>query len=236
MHKIAIPQYMIDRVIQLRGKEHCFEEFDPIRTALLVVDMQNAFMMPGVAHALCAPAQEIVPNVNRLATAVRAAGGTVVWIKGVFAPESLQDWSVAYEMAGAGGTARRIAALTRDSKGYELWSALEVMPQDIHVEKTRFSAFIEGSSAIERVLRERGIDTVRVAGAVTNVCCESTARDAMMRNFRSIMVTDANAAFTDDEHNAALTSFYLVFGDIMSTDLVIDRLARNAARRRSAAE
>jgi ureidoacrylate peracid hydrolase len=236
MHRIAIPQYMIDRVIQLRGKEHCFEEFDPTRTALLVVDMQNAFMMPGVAHALCEPAQEIVPNVNRLARAVRAAGGTIVWIKGVFAPETLETWSVAYEMAGAGGTERRIAALARDSKGYELWSALEVLPQDLHVEKTRFSAFIQGSSEIERVLHERGIDTVLVAGTVTNVCCESTARDAMMRNFRAIMVTDANAAFTDDEHNAALTSFYLVFGDIMSTDLVIDRLARNAARRRSAAE
>jgi ureidoacrylate peracid hydrolase len=234
MHKIAIPQFMIDRVKQLRGKEHCFEDFDPTRTALLVVDMQNAFMMPGIAHALCEPAQEIVPNVNRLARAVRAAGGAVVWIHGVFAPESLDDWSVAYEMAGKSGTERRIAALTRDSKGYELWAALEALPQDLHVEKTRFSAFIQGSSDIERILRDRGIDTVLVVGTVTNVCCESTARDAMMRNFRAIMVTDANAAFTDEEHNAALTSFYLVFGDIMSTDLAIERLAKNA--RRPAAE
>jgi ureidoacrylate peracid hydrolase len=234
MHRIAIPQYMVDRVKQLRGKEHCFEDFDPTRTALLVVDMQNAFMMPGVAHALCEPAQEIVPNVNRLARAVRAAGGTVVWIHGVFAPESLEDWSVAYEMAGKGGTERRIAALTRGSKGYELWPELEALPHDLHVEKTRFSAFIQGSSNIERVLRERGIGTLLIAGTVTNVCCESTARDAMMRNFRAIMVTDANAAFTDEEHNAALTSFYLVFGDIMSTDLAIERLERNS--RQKAAE
>jgi ureidoacrylate peracid hydrolase len=234
MHRIAIPQFMIDRVKQLRGKEHCFEEFDPARTALLVVDMQNAFMMPGVAHALCEPAQEIVPNVNRLARAVRAAGGTVVWIHGVFAPESLQDWSVAYEMAGKGGAERRVAALTRGSKGYELWPELEALAHDLRVEKTRFSAFIQGSSDIERVLRERGIDTVLIAGTVTNVCCESTARDAMMRNFRAIMVTDANAAFTDEEHNAALTSFYLVFGDIMSTDFAIERLERNS--RQKAAE
>lgn len=236
MHKLSIPQSVTDRVIERRGREHCFAELDPAKTALVVVDMQNAFMMPGVAHALCEPAQEIVPNVNRLARAVRASGGAVVWIKGVFAPETLETWSVAYEMAGRGGTERRIAALTRDSKGYELWPALEVMPEDLHVEKTRFSAFIQGSSEIERVLRERGIDTVLIAGTVTNVCCESTARDAMMRNFRAIMVTDANAAFTDEEHNAALTSFYLVFGDIMSTDFVIERLAQNAARRRSAAE
>ena len=234
MHQIAIPPYMVERVIQLRGKEHCFEDFDPARTALLVVDMQNAFMMPGVAHALCEPAQAIVPTVNRLARAVRAAGAPVVWIKGVYEDETLESWSVTYEMAGAEGTRRRIAALTRGSKGYDLWPGLEVMPEDLHVEKKRFSAFIQGSSDIEAVLRARGIEWLLVAGTVTNVCCESTARDAMMRNFRVIMVTDANAAFTDEEHNAALTSFYLVFGDIMPTDMVIDRLARN--RRRAAAE
>jgi len=236
MHKLSIPQFMIDRVTRLRGKEHIFEDFDPARAALLVVDMQNAFMLPGVAHALCEPAQKIVPNINRLARAVRGAGGTVVWVKAVFTEETLKNWSVSYEMAGPGGTARRIEALSRGSKGYELWPELGVAPEDLTVDKTRFSAFIEGASDLERVLRARGLDTVLVAGTVTNVCCESTARDAMMRNFRAIMVTDANASWTDEEHNAALMSFYLVFGDIMSTDFVIGCLERNAAKRRAAAE
>jgi ureidoacrylate peracid hydrolase len=79
-------------------------------------------------------------------------------------------------------------------------------------------------------LRTRGIDTVIVTGTVTNICCETTARDAMMRNFRTIMVTDANAAMTDDLHNASLTAFYVRFGDIMSTDHVIRALDRNAQR------
>jgi ureidoacrylate peracid hydrolase len=234
MHKIAIPHYMIERVTRLRGKEHCFDDFNPAHTALLVVDMQNAYMLKGVAHALCEPAQDIVPNINRLARAVRAAGAPVLWVKAVYEAETLQSWSVTYEMAGAEGTRRRAEALSRGSKGYALWDGLEVMPEDLQVEKKRFSAFIQGSSNIEEVLRGRGIDTVLVAGTVTNVCCESTARDAMMRNFRAIMVTDANAAFTDEEHNAALTSFYLVFGDIMPTDMVIERLGRN--RRSAAAE
>ncbi len=234
MHKISIPQYMVDRVIQLRGKEHCFEDFDPAKTALVVVDMQNAFLMPGVAHALCQPAQEIVPNINRLARAVRAAGGVVAWIKAVFTEETLQSWSISYEMAGPKGTAKRIEALTRGSKGYELWPELEVLPEDLTVEKTRYSAFVEGSSELEQVLRARGLDTPLITGTVTNVCCESTARDAMMRNFKAIMVTDGNAAFSDEEHNAALTSFYLVFGDIMSTDKLIERLSRNGAKRAAA--
>jgi ureidoacrylate peracid hydrolase len=79
------------------------------------------------------------------------------------------------------------------------------------------------------VLRGRGLDTVVVTGTVTSVCCESTARDAMMINFRTIMVTDANASHTDEEHNASLIAFYLSFGDIMPTDLLISCLRRNAA-------
>jgi ureidoacrylate peracid hydrolase len=236
MHKVSIPQYMIDRVTKLRGKEHIFEDFDPTRTALVVVDMQNAFMMPGVGHAVCLGAQEIVPNINRLAAAVRDAGGRIVWIKGVYREETLESWSISYEMSGPAGRDRRIAALSPGTKGYELWADLDVLPDDLIVEKTRFSAFIQGSSDIEQVLRENGLDTVLIAGTVTNVCCESTARDAMMRNFKTIMVTDANAALTDEEHNAALSGFYLVFGDIMSTDQLIERLRINGAKQRAAAE
>ena len=95
---------------------------------------------------------------------------------------------------------RRIAALTAGGKGHELWASLEVRPEDLTIEKTRFSAFIQGSSDLAAVLRGRGLDTILVTGTVTNVCCESTARDAMMLNFRTIMVTDGNAAVTDEDH------------------------------------
>ena len=71
---------------------------------------------------------------------------------------------------------------------------------------------------------------------MTNVCCESTARDAMMLNFRTIMVTDGNAAVTDEDHNASLNAFYLTFGDIMSTDMLIARLERNGKKGLAAAE
>jgi ureidoacrylate peracid hydrolase len=79
-------------------------------------------------------------------------------------------------------------------------------------------------------LHEHGLDTVLVTGTVTNVCCESTARDAMMLNFKTIMVTDANAAATDADHNASLIAFYLTFGDIMSTEMLIGCLERNACK------
>ena len=132
--------------------------------------------------------------------------------------------------------AKRIAALTADSKGHELWATLDVRPDDLIVEKNRFSAFIQGSSNLAEVLRARGLDTLLITGTVTNVCCESTARDAMMLNFRTIMVTDGNAAVTDEDHNASLIAFYLTFGDIMSTDRLVACLERNARASLAAAE
>ncbi len=236
MHKVAIPQPVIDRVIARYGREHVHDDLDPRRTALVVVDMQNAFMLPGVAHSLCPMAEEIVPNVNRLARAVRETGGTVVWIKTVFTEETLTSWSTLYGMLGSERSAKRAAALAAGSKGHELWPALEVRAGDLIVEKRRYSAFIQGSSNLADELRERALDTLLIAGTVTNVCCESTARDAMMLNFKTVMITDANAAMSDEDHNASLISFYLVFGDIMSTDFAIACLRRNAGRALAAAE
>jgi ureidoacrylate peracid hydrolase len=236
MHTLSIPQSVIDRVIARTGREHVYEDLAPARTALVVVDMQNAFMLPGVAHALCPMAEKIVPNVNRLAEAVRATGGAVIWIKTTFTDDVVRSWSTFFEMVTPQLRAKRLNALTADSKGHELWATLDVRPDDLIVEKDRFSAFIQGSSKLADVLRDRGIDTILITGTVTNVCCESTARDAMMLNFKTVMVTDGNAAMTDADHNASLCAFYLTFGDIMSTDMLITCLRRNAGKTLAAAE
>src|SRR2546422_4204831 len=99
MHIFAIPGSIRERVIARRGREHVYDDLDPRKTALVVVDMQNAFMLPGVAHTLCPMAQEIVPNVNRLAQAVRETGGAVVFIKTTFTEETLRSWSTFYALS-----------------------------------------------------------------------------------------------------------------------------------------
>ena len=236
MHKVSIPQAVIDRVVTRHGREHVHVDLVPAKTALVVVDMQNAFMLSGVAHSPCLMAQEIVPNINRLAEAVRQTGGIVVWIKTAYTDDTLENWSTLYGMLGPKGAQKRAKALTRGSKGYELWPALEVRDGDLTVEKNRYSAFIQGSSDLAEVLRARGLDTLLITGTVTNVCCESTARDAMMLNFKTIMLTDGNAAVTDEDHNASLIGFYLIFGDIMPTDFAIECLKRNAQKGLAAAE
>ena len=90
-----------------------------------------------------------------------------------------------------------------------------------------------GSSDIEDRLRERGIDTVIIVGTLTNVCCECSARDAMMRNFKVIFVADANATRTDEEHNATLGMMAQIFGDVRFTDETV-QLLRDGAKREAA--
>jgi ureidoacrylate peracid hydrolase len=229
MHTINIPRRTIDRVIAARGREHVFDNVNPAKTALLVIDLQNAFMMEGVAPSPVPMAREIVPNVNRLAEAVRKTGGKVVWIKHTIDPDTADEWSVFHDdLSVPEFKEARHSSMRQGTVGHDLWAELVVEPGDLTINKTRFSAFIQGSSDLETLLRQRAIDSVIVTGTITGTCCESTARDAMMRNFKVIMVSDACAARSDEEHNAALIAVYTKFGDLMSTDQLIGCLRRNA--------
>jgi ureidoacrylate peracid hydrolase len=124
----------------------------------------------------------------------------------------------------------RIACFRAGAPGHALYPALEVRPEDEIVLKYRFSAFVQGSSDLPQRLTAGGFASVLIVGTVTNVCCESSARDAMMLNFKTIMVCDGNSAHSDAEHTATLAAFYAVFGDVMDTDMVIACLHKNAAR------
>jgi ureidoacrylate peracid hydrolase len=229
----TIPDEVMQRVIERRGSAHPFAVLDPTKTALVVIDMQLAFMDDAVGHAVCPAARDIVPAINRLAAAVRQAGGAVFWIKTTCDERSMREWSVAHEMSSPKWRQKRIAALAKDSPGHQLWPDLDVRPEDEIVEKFRFSGFLPGTSELPERLRARGFDTVLITGTVTNVCCESSARDAMMTNFKTIMVSDGNAAMTQQEHDAALTAFYNIFGDVMDTDILVAALQQE---KRAAAE
>jgi ureidoacrylate peracid hydrolase len=234
MHEFTMPEWAVASVVARRGREHVLDDIDPGRTALIVVDMQNGFLMDGVAHSLIPAARNIVPNINRLAEAVRTSGGVVAWIKNTVSEETMRSWSAYERLATPARSRKRVESMTEGSTGHGLWAELDVQPSDLIVKKIRFSAFIQGSSDLEKHLRQRGIDTVLVTGTATGVCCESTARDAMMRDFNTIMVSDANAAHSDEEHRNALVAFYTTFGDVLTTDQVIESLMRRDLPRRSA--
>jgi ureidoacrylate peracid hydrolase len=225
MHKVTIPPDVITRVMQRRGRWHAHADVPAHETALLVVDLQNYFMAPGQQVEI-PMAREIVPNVNRLAQALREAGGLVVWIRTIANEDSFKGWSHYHEALNTPERrARRTESLLDGAFGAKLWPKLEVEANDLVVGKTRYSALIHGSSDLEAQLHRRGIKAVWVAGTTTSTCCESTARDAMLLDFRTTMVSDANADETDAQHNATLIKFCTTFGDVASTDDLVARLA-----------
>lgn len=224
--RVVIPDHIRERVIQRQGRWNVHDDVPPAETAFVVVDMQNYFMAPG-QQVEVPPAREIVPNVNRLAGALREAGGLVVWVRTVSNADSIASWSHFHRVLNTPErSARRAAALEPAAFGAQLWPGLDIRSGDLQIEKTRYSAFIQGSSNLEIKLRQRGIAAVWVGGTTTNTCCECTARDAMLLDFRTTMVSDCNADHTDEEHAATLIAFCSKFGDVASSDDLIARLTQ----------
>jgi ureidoacrylate peracid hydrolase len=174
-------------------------------------------------------ARDIVPNINRLARATREAGGLVVWVQ--MTMKSREEWALVLDNLLSAETGERVlAAIKPGSEGHALWPQMQPAPEDLHVAKNRFSAFLPSSSDIAEQLRSRGIDTVIITGTLTNVCCESSGRDAAMMDFKTIMVSDANAALTDEAHLTTLTNFIQTFGDVRSTEEMIGLLQAGRAK------
>jgi ureidoacrylate peracid hydrolase len=223
MHPYDPPASIMGRVLRRMGKLLAHDAIAAVGTALIVVDMQNYFCAEGFPVEM-PMAREIVPAINRLARAVRSAGGVVVWIQ-TTAAGAIEHWrNFQTRMLTPDRQRERLAGLDEASEGFKLFPALEVLPGDLRIKKIKYSAFIPGSSDIHLQLQARQIDTLLIAGTATNVCCESTARDAMMLDYRVIMVSDANAALTDEEHAGALNTFMMFFGDVTSAEDAIARL------------
>ncbi|MFD3458244.1 isochorismatase family protein [Nocardia fluminea] len=156
-----------------------------------------------------------------MAEALRAAGGVVAWVT----PASATPTPREIEFFG-----RSIAEIYSSSGGSgpihtRLWPGMITRSADLFVEKSAFSAFFPERCLLPKLLAQRDIDTVLITGTVTNVCCESSARDAATVGFRVIMVADANTARCDQDHNAALHTIFRSFGDVRPTKDVLELLA-----------
>lgn len=225
MHEFSLPSDLIEGVTNRTGRAHPFDVMNPAKTAFVVIDMQNYFMKPGFQGEV-PPAREIVPAVNKMAAALRAMGGHVVWIKNA-TNDTRESWSVFHDhLMTPDRRDTRYTTMDTAHEGHNLWGELEARPEDAQIVKKRFSAFIQGSSDIESHLRARSIDTLLIGGTATNVCCESSARDAMMLNFKVTMVSNALATYTDEIHAASLNAFYSIFGDVQTVDEAIASLER----------
>lgn len=145
--------------------------------------------------------------------AVREAGGLVCYARAAFRPGylNLSRNCALWRQTAASG------CLVEGTPGAEIIDALRPGPGEPVVTHARLSAF--HGTDLELVLRCRGVTTVLLTGVATNIAVESTARDAVSLGFRTILVSDACAAATDDAHRATLETFQLLGETTTSADL-----------------
>ena len=223
----ALPPDLVAAAMRRRAAGAAFDRLDARRTALLALNMQRAWLDADAPFDRAGRSAAILPRINRLARALRMQGGTVAWLQmTAMPPGDPAYWSgyfdsfVREELRGSA-----LAALAPGSARHALHADVERAAADLVLPKFRFSAFLRNPHDLEAMLRERGIDTVIVAGAATNVCCESTARDAMMRDFRTIVPFDAVTAPDREAHLGALRSLMQVFADVRPASEVEAALA-----------
>jgi ureidoacrylate peracid hydrolase len=231
MHKVEIRREIVERVLARRGKLHLYDSLDPKRTALLVIDMQNAFVAPGAPIEVPA-ARAIVAPINRLTKELRRRGVPVIWVLHENKDDG-RDWAGFFDaFVAPGRRAQATAALAAGADLQKLYPELETAPGDLRVPKSRYSAFIRND--FENKLRERGIDTLLIAGTKTNVCVECTARDAMMLDYKVALISDCTAALSDEEHRTTLENVIQQFGDVLTADEALAFLEVKSGLTRSA--
>ena len=159
MKGVDMPRWAIDRALGRRGAAHPFAELDAHKTALVVIDMQVGYLHERGGYMACAAAVDAVPTVNRLAAALRSAGGLVAWVQNTHDDSCLKTWTVQQRMNSPEGNARRNAAMTEGAPGHALWPGLDLHPTDLHILKRRYSAFIPGTVMISNPPSEPATST-----------------------------------------------------------------------------
>ena len=101
---------------------------------------------------------------------------------------------------------------------------LEVFETDLQVGKTGFSAFFPGKCDLHGILQAKAIDTIVLCGFVTNICCESSARDAVELGYKTVLIGDLCIGPRDERQDASLKTFFRSFGDVRSVDCMTQLL------------
>jgi nicotinamidase-related amidase len=208
------------------------------RAALLVVDMQNYGCNPDAGlgpmlrerhprtaeYYLPRLTTTVIPNVTRLVAAFRLSGRDVVFTRhGPLVADGRDMIARRRRRDVDARAATDVPALWhRGTFEHQVIEGLQPMPDELVVDKNTSSAF--NSTGIEWLLRNMGIDTLVVVGMATDMCVETTARDAADRGFEVIVVEDGSATFSERHHRAALSGFARVFGQVWTTDEVIAAL------------
>lgn len=196
---------------------------------LIVIDMQVGFLGPAEPTAVPAAA-DIVAAVNAAGRAVRDAGGLVLFTRHTIVDDGPGALPPRERKLIPDATAARFAP---GGPAHALHPAIEVAPGDMIVDKYRYSALAVRSSPLDAMLRQRDVDTIAIAGALTNVCCESTARDGYSLDYRLFVLSNATAAASEREQAISLEILGRYFACVLDTEAFIAALDDQSSPKRA---
>ncbi len=188
------------------------------KSALLVIDMQRYFLESG-ARAFLDPPTNLIPNVSSLISAFRKSNRQIVFTrhahtKGEATGQMGRWWDEELPWNG-----------DEDS---ELIDGIVPRSSEIILTKTRYSAFEE--TELDQALKRFDVDTVVICGVMTNLCVETSARHAFMKNFRVVVVDDACATKSEEYHRASLLNLSYGFANIEQTDTIVKEIRNSKSQ------
>jgi ureidoacrylate peracid hydrolase len=197
------------------------DEVDPRRSALIVVDMQNDFLAEGAPLEVEA-GRAVIPQLKRTIDFCREREIPVIYTAHVHRRDGSDMGLFKFNAAIAGGN-----ALSEGEPGAAIYPEIAPRPGELVIKKHRFSGFY--GTDLEVVLRGLGVDTVIICGVTTENCCHATARDAMFRDFKVIVLSDATGTFdyadvgqgalsADEVHRSTLVILSLSTADVMTVE------------------
>lgn len=197
----------------------------PARTALLNVDMQNCFVEGGPLASPDGPA--LVTRINRVTEVCRKAGVLVVHTRMWMRPDGsnlgvMREFSPPFILD----------LISEGTPAAELHGSLTVEPGDVVLNKPRYGAF--HGTDLDMILRSRGVDTVIISGIATNICCETTAREAAQHDYRVLFLSDGTATSdmlgvsAEDLQRATCASLGMVFAQVLCTEEVLETLGASS--------
>jgi nicotinamidase-related amidase len=203
------------------------EHLDPHKTALIIVDMENDFVVPGAP--LETPAgRTMLPTLKRVLAFCREQGVRVIYTTHAHR----RDGCDMGRFADLWPQVRNRTGLVDGEPGIEIYPELAPRADEIVIKKHRYSAFY--GTDLEIILRGFGVETVVITGVTTENCCHATARDALFRDYKVVFLSDATATFdypdvgqgkmsADEVHRATLVILAVSTAHVMTADEFMKR-------------
>ncbi len=189
--------------------------FLPKQSALMILDMQK-FFLDEISHAYIPSAKAIIPNINALIKAYKQISQPVILTRHINTTQNARLMNKWWN-----------DILTSSNPLSEISSDIDSR-NTIIIQKSQYDAFYETN--LETLLHSEGITQLIITGVMTNLCCETTARNGFIRGFEIFFPADASAAYNEKFHLATLYNLSFGFADIVTTQWLIDRIRSNESQ------